>query len=98
MKLKEQEKKWISILLESIINTYKIKGNICIENYKNIINFCEIPEFKFILPELFFIKHKLSLFLFSSSKSYLFLAELKTNFCLPKIISCFGFKAFWNSL
>ena len=37
-------------LIKSILNTYKIKGNICIENYKNIKNFCQIPEFKFNLP------------------------------------------------
>ena len=30
----------------------------------------------------------------SSSLSYLFFAELKTNFCFPKIISSLGFKAF----
>ena len=37
-------------LIKSILNTYKIKGNICIENYKNIKNFYQIPEFKFNLP------------------------------------------------
>ena len=37
-------------LIQNIINTYKIKGNICIENYKNIQTFCNIPEFKFNLP------------------------------------------------
>ena len=37
-------------LIETILNTYKIKGNICIENYKNIKNFCKINEFKFRLP------------------------------------------------
>ena len=37
-------------LIKSILNTYKIKGNICIENNKNIKKFCKIPEFKFYLP------------------------------------------------
>jgi hypothetical protein len=37
-------------LIQNILNTYKIKGNICIENYKNIKTFCSIPEFKFDLP------------------------------------------------
>ena len=37
-------------LLQSVLNTYKIKGNICIENYKNIKKFGNIQEFKFILP------------------------------------------------
>ena len=37
-------------LIETILNTYKIKGNVCIENYKNIQTFCKIPEFKFNLP------------------------------------------------
>ena len=37
-------------LIQNILNTYKIKGNICIENYKNIQTFCNIPEFKFNLP------------------------------------------------
>ena len=37
-------------LLQSIINSYKKRGNICIENYNNIKKFCDIPEFKFILP------------------------------------------------
>ena len=37
-------------LIENILNTYKIKGNVCIENYKNIKNFCKINEFKFKLP------------------------------------------------
>ena len=37
-------------LIQNIINTYKIKGNICIENYKNIQTFCNISEFKFNLP------------------------------------------------
>ena len=37
-------------LIQNILNTYKIKGNICIENYKNIKTFCNIPEFKFNLP------------------------------------------------
>ena len=38
-------------LIQSILNTYKIKGNICIENHKNIKTFCSIPEFKFELPK-----------------------------------------------
>ena len=37
-------------MIQSILNTYKIKGNICIENYKNIKKFCKINEFKFKLP------------------------------------------------
>ena len=37
-------------LIQTILNTYKIKGNVCIENYKNIQTFCKIPEFKFNLP------------------------------------------------
>ena len=37
-------------LIENILNTYKIKGNVCIENYKNIKTFCKINEFKFKLP------------------------------------------------
>ena len=37
-------------LIENILNTYKIKGNVCIENNKNIKNFCKINEFKFKLP------------------------------------------------
>ena len=37
-------------LIETILNTYKIKGNVCIENYKNIQTFCKIPELKFNLP------------------------------------------------
>ena len=37
-------------LIENILNTYKIKGNVCIENYKNIKKFCKINEFKFKLP------------------------------------------------
>ena len=37
-------------MIQSILNTYKIKGNICIENHKNIKTFCSIPEFKFELP------------------------------------------------
>lgn len=37
-------------LIQSILNTYKKRGNICIENYKNIKTFCDIPEFKFTLP------------------------------------------------
>ena len=37
-------------LLQSVLNTNKIKGNICIENYKNIKKFGNIQEFKFILP------------------------------------------------
>jgi len=37
-------------LIQNILNTYKIKGNISIENYKNIKIFCKIPELKFNLP------------------------------------------------
>ena len=37
-------------MIQSILNTYKIKGNVCIENYKNIKNFCNIIELKFNLP------------------------------------------------
>ena len=37
-------------LMENILNTYKIKGNICIENYKNIKTFSKIEELKFNIP------------------------------------------------
>ena len=38
-------------LIQNILNTYKLIGNISIENYKNIKKFCKFNEFKFILPE-----------------------------------------------
>ena len=31
-------------LIQNILNTYKIKGNISIENYKNIKSFCKISN------------------------------------------------------
>ena len=37
-------------LIQNILNTYKLIGNISIENYKNIKKFCKFNEFKFILP------------------------------------------------
>jgi hypothetical protein len=55
--LDEKVKKFLGInreqikLILSILNTYKKRGNISIENYKNIKAFCDIPEFKFILPD-----------------------------------------------
>ena len=55
--LDEKVKKFLDInreqikLIQSILNTYKKRGNISIENYKNIKAFCDIPEFKFILPD-----------------------------------------------